>query len=171
MHTIVPVIMKITSVLLKKGISIYLLAGVITCLFLFLNHLGVGGFLSYLWPVLFTLVIMTITITGATRYLYKQDKVGESLLAICLAIQSISFHIAGVHFKNHFGSYLGVNFFAGPDMHVSLDYSLLTYNFANGYQANDVTVFTINFIPVLLLVLITRAEEKEKRALQKTVTN
>lgn len=157
--------MGLNSVIVRKTVAGYLVLGGILCYILVLSKLGFYGFLETLWPALFITFWYLFTIISGISYLkHPNSKLNKSLLEISLAIQAIQFFILGVNYQNYFGPFLGIGISFNSSFNFFFEYHLLAFRNFNGYDGNDSSLqVSINLIPVVILVLISYLEKKEKR--------
>lgn len=142
--------------MVKKILGYYLFIGSVVFFILALWKINFLYVLSSFFVFLVFLAIILFFIYSGLSAALKTGNKSYTYIQISFLIQSISFSIFGIEFKNYFGPFLGIGFTDTPEFRFLFSFKLFWYNFLNGYKGeSDEIMIVFNLVPLVFLFLLS----------------
>ena len=148
---------------LKKVLAIYLTIGGVVLLTDIILTLGFWGILTSLLPVLMTIAIISFFIMTGVLNLFSNNVKYESLIDICLLIQTVQVVLLGFSIKNYYMPYLGFGFTDTPTFLFNFKFRFFDYVLSNGLkkQSDEISI-AINLIPLSVIFIMNKLKSNNQ---------
>ncbi len=143
------------KIIIARGISIYLIIGILPFLY-FYFRLGFTGYLTNLLPASIAIVVFTFYTISGIKLLAKPFKKSSILFAqISLILLSIQLNLLGFLFQNNYGPEISLGFTDNPEFKLVFSQHLLSFWAKDGFKFNPKEIsLSINLVFVALLLLL-----------------